>query len=73
MQSLFSNRILRKLLPPALGALAGLAYWRFAGCATGSCPITSHWWSSVVYGTIAGAAFLLPGKSEKRGATGPDE
>lgn len=24
-----------------LGALGGYLYWRFVGCATGTCPITS--------------------------------
>lgn len=29
------------LLGVALGAVAGYLYWRYVGCTTGSCPITS--------------------------------
>ncbi len=40
-----------------LGLLAGFAYWRFIGCQTGSCPITSNWYSSVLMGGLFG--FLI--------------
>ena len=43
----------KKWMRPALftigGAMAGLAYYYFIGCATGSCPITSNPVSSMVY------------------------
>ena len=60
----------KKLLPPVLGAAAGFAYWYFIGCSTGTCPLTSHWYASVVYGTIVGATFLLPGSKRKSAAGG---
>jgi hypothetical protein len=37
-----------------VGAAAGLAYWRFIGCATGACPLTSQWWTSMLYGALLG-------------------
>lgn len=41
------------------GAMAGLAYYYFIGCATGSCPITSNPVSSMVYMGLIG--WLLSG------------
>jgi hypothetical protein len=57
-----------KLLPLALGAAGGYAYWYFIGCSTGSCPLTSNWHTSTLYGLLVGATFLLP--SSKRGKVG---
>lgn len=37
-----------------LGALAGVLYWKFVGCASGTCPITSHWYTMSGYGVIMG-------------------
>jgi len=37
-----------------LGGLSGFLYWRFVGCSTGTCPITSHWYASTFYGMILG-------------------
>jgi hypothetical protein len=47
----------RAILPPLLGALAGLAYQRVVGCRTGACPITSNPYVSTLYGAVMG--FLL--------------
>ena len=48
----------RKWIRPALftlgGALAGLAYYRFIGCASGSCPITSSPVGSMLYMALIG-------------------
>ena len=53
----------KKWMIPALftigGVLAGLAYYHFIGCATGSCPITSNPVSSMVYMGLIG--WLLSG------------
>ena len=53
----------KKWMRPALftigGVLAGLAYYHFIGCATGSCPITSNPVSSMVYMGLIG--WLLSG------------
>ncbi len=37
-----------------LGLLCGFCYWRFAGCTSGTCPITSHWYTMCSYGIIMG-------------------
>lgn len=38
----------------AVGALAGFLYYRFIGCRTGSCPLTSTLYGAVLYGTVLG-------------------
>jgi len=37
-----------------LGAIAGYAWYRFVGCSTGTCPITSNPWTSTLYGGVMG-------------------
>ena len=52
------KRSLKKWVRPGLftlgGALAGLGYSLFAGCASGSCPITSDPAGSMVYMGVVG-------------------
>ncbi len=37
-----------------VGILGGFLYWRFIGCRTGSCPITSNWYTSALMGGLLG-------------------
>lgn len=48
-----------------LGAAAGWSYWKFAGCASGTCAIASSPVNSSIYGALMG--LLLAGwfKKEK--------
>lgn len=48
-----------------LGALAGYAYYYFIGCKSGTCPITSNWEISTLYGLIAGIIIGLPSNKKK--------
>lgn len=41
----------------AIGGLLGYLYYKFIGCATGTCPITSKPLNSILYGALMG--FLL--------------
>ena len=37
-----------------LGAIGGYFYYRLAGCSTGTCPITSNPWTSILLGAVTG-------------------
>lgn len=36
------------------GMLGGLAYWKFIGCQSGTCPIKSVWYYSTLWGGALG-------------------
>lgn len=42
-----------------IGGLAGFAYYKFVGCRTGACPITSNPWISTGYGIVLGILIAL--------------
>nr|WP_321427013.1 hypothetical protein [uncultured Acetobacteroides sp.] len=44
--------------------LGGFLYWRFIGCSSGSCPITSNPYMSMFWFGLIG---LLLGSSNKKG------
>jgi hypothetical protein len=37
-----------------LGALGGFLYYYFIGCQSGTCPITSSSWGSILLGSLLG-------------------
>ncbi len=39
------------------GAIGGYLYWKYVGCSTGTCPITSSPLSSSIYGILLGTLF----------------
>lgn len=51
------------LLGALLGAVGGYLYWRYIGCSTGTCPITSSPTMSTLYGVLMGG--LLEGIFKK--------
>jgi len=46
--------MLRIVLAPLIGAGVGYAYYKLVGCVSGTCPITSNPWASMIYGAIMG-------------------
>lgn len=54
--TLFSNRkkTIIVLSGIVIGLIAGYAYWRFIGCESGTCPLTSNWHTSTLFGGIFG-------------------
>lgn len=50
---------LRIIIGALVGGGLGYALYRFVGCSTGACPLTSNPWISTLYGIVMGA--LLAG------------
>lgn len=45
---------LKQIAGVVIGAALGFAYYKFIGCSTGTCPITSNPWISTSYGAVLG-------------------
>lgn len=52
------------ILGVMVGALAGFLYWKFIGCDSGSCAITSKPLNSTVYGSVMGGLVFSMLKKE---------
>ncbi len=51
------------------GAITGYLYWKFVGCSSGSCAITSSPLNSSFYGAVMGGllfSLFQPGKNKTR-------
>ncbi len=48
----------RTIVGLALGAVGGFLYWRFVGCSSGHCPISSNPFISTAYGGLLGYLFI---------------
>ncbi len=46
--------LVRAIIGIVIGAALGFAYYKFIGCSTGACPITSNPLSSSLYGAVLG-------------------
>lgn len=49
-----------------VGAVAGLMYWNFIGCSSGSCAITSKPFNSSAYGALMGGLLFSTFKKEEK-------
>ena len=47
--------ILRIAIGVVVGGGLGFAYYKFVGCSTGTCPLTSNPFISTLYGGVVGA------------------
>ena len=47
--------ILKIVMDAVIGGGLGFAYYKFIGCSSGTCPLTSHPVVSSVYGAVLGA------------------
>jgi xanthine/uracil permease len=43
-----------KIIGILVGSVAGFLYYHFIGCSSGTCPITSNPYMTVVYGALLG-------------------
>jgi len=46
--------ILRILIGISVGGALGFSYYKFVGCSSGACPITSNPFISTLYGAVLG-------------------
>jgi hypothetical protein len=51
---LIINKKIVILIGSLIGGLGGFLYWKFVGCATGTCPLTSNWMIMTGYGILIG-------------------
>ncbi|MDD3034355.1 MAG: DUF6132 family protein [Bacteroidales bacterium] len=65
----FIKKYISYIIGTFVGALAGYLYWRFIGCNSGTCPITSSPLNSTLYGALMGALAGGLFKSEKSKST----
>jgi len=62
----FVRKNLLTIIGVSLGALAGFLYWKFVGCNTGTCAITSSPINSTLYGAVMGGLFFSMLKKDKK-------
>lgn len=62
----YGKKHLYTILGIAIGAVAGYFYWKFIGCSTGSCAITSNPINSTIYGSVMGGLLLSIFKKDKK-------
>ena len=61
--------ILRVIALPLVGSAGGWLYYRYVGCTTGSCAVTSSLWLSTGFGYILGSLLypvLWPGRGKRQ-------
>ena len=65
MQTFIKKNLLTIIGIP-LGAIAGFLYWKFVGCNTGTCAITSNPINSTLYGSVIGGLEFSMFKKDKK-------
>ena len=61
--------ILRAIALPLVGSAGGWLYYRYVGCTTGTCAVTSSLWLSTGFGCILGSLLytvLWPGHGKRQ-------
>ncbi|MBV5283971.1 MAG: hypothetical protein JZU53_16235 [Paludibacter sp.] len=53
----FARKYIVKIIAILVGGAGGFSYYYFIGCASGTCPITSNPYISVIYGAVLGYLF----------------
>lgn len=64
----FIKKYLLRIIGVVVGVIGGFVYYYYVGCQSGTCPITSNPYASIVFGGIFGyLLFDLFTKKEKKG------
>jgi len=63
-----SNRFFRMSMGIVAGAVAGLLYWKFVGCHSGTCSLTSSPFRTVIMFSFMGALFAHNKPAERDAA-----
>ena len=61
-----SMRVVLLTVGILIGSVAGLLYWKFIGCESGSCSICSSPYISTLYGAILGGLLFSIFRIEKK-------
>ena len=71
----FLSRHWLKVVGVLLGSIGGFAYFYFVGCKSGTCPISSNPYISIVYGAVLGYLFfdMFKVKSKNTNANDQDD
>ena len=54
----FAKKHLLTIIGLIIGAATGYLYWKFVGCGSGSCAITSNPINSTLYGSVMGGVLF---------------
>jgi tetrahydromethanopterin S-methyltransferase subunit G len=60
----FIKKHLRQIIGIPVGGVAGFLYYYYVGCTSGTCPITSNPYISIIYGAVLG--YLISDLFKKR-------
>lgn len=66
LKNLFKNKIFKLILFSIVGFAGGYAYYYFIGCYNGTCPITSKFYTSSLYGMLIGIIAGFPTKGDNK-------
>ena len=61
-----SMRVVLLTVGILIGSVAGLLYWKFIGCESGSCSISSSPYISTLYGAVLGGLLFSIFRIEKK-------
>ncbi|WP_252254937.1 DUF6132 family protein [Clostridium sp. ZBS12] len=51
--------MIKHIIASIIGGVLGYLYYKKIGCASGSCPITSNPYISIIYGVIIANLFIF--------------
>ena len=62
----FIKKNLLTIIGVLIGAIDGFLYWKFVGCNSGTCAITSNPINSTLYGSVMGGLIFSMFKNNKK-------